>query len=247
MLHKHLPTQNQDERPINADISILVLHYTGMATAEAALNRMQDPVAKVSAHWCIDEDGKIYSLVPERLRAWHAGLSYWRQKSLVNDISIGIELVNPGHENGYRPFPAGQMKSLTWLAKQIISRHKIPAQNIVGHSDVSPNRKKDPGELFDWRRLSENGIGLWPTNFNKSEVHSPTLGDGAEGATVRALQKDLFKFGYGLHIDGFYGAESEAVIAAFQRHFRQGRVDGVADNATIAILHNLLTQISLMK
>ncbi len=245
--HEHFPTQNQDERPINAHISILVLHYTGMATAKAALHRMQDPTAKVSAHWCIDEDGRIYSLVPEKLRAWHAGLSYWRQKYLVNDISIGIELVNPGHENGYRPFPARQMKSLTGLAIEILSRYEIPAQNVVGHSDISPHRKKDPGELFDWRRLSESGIGLWPTHLNKLNDHFPALSKGSQGLSVKTLQEGLFNYGYGLNVDGIYGEESESVITAFQRHFRQGKVDGIADNATLAILQNLLYQIGIPK
>lgn len=247
LTNKNYPTQNQDERPVNADISILVLHYTGMTTAKAALQRMQDPTVKVSAHWCIDEDGRVFSLVPERLRAWHAGLSYWRQNSLVNDISIGIELVNPGHENGYRPFPAKQMRSLTVLAKEILSRYSIPAQNVVGHSDISPHRKKDPGELFDWRRLSKSGIGLWPSGLNKSRSYFSTLSKGSEGSSVANLQTDLFEFGYGLNIDGIYGEESEAIITAFQRHFRQGRVDGIADNATIAILQNLLTQIGFKK
>ena len=235
------PTPNQDPRPDAANgIEILVLHYTGMASVEAALERMRDPTAKVSAHWCIGEDGQSYRLVPEDMRAWHAGLSYWRRRQLVNDTSIGIELVNPGHEFGYRPFPRAQMDALIALAGNILSRYDIPAANVVGHSDVSPMRKRDPGELFDWARLAQNGIGIWPQAASEPESQLPALDKGASGPEVRALQENLFDFGYGLRIDGHYGEESEAIVRAFQRHYRQARVDGVADGATRAILEHLL-------
>jgi len=235
------PTPNQDERPRPAEgIDVLVLHYTGMATAREALERMRDPALKVSAHWCIDEDGRIYRLVPEAMRAWHAGLSNWRQRNLVNDVSIGIELVNPGHEFGYRPFPGRQMDALSALAANILARHEIPPANVVGHSDIAPRRKNDPGELFDWARLARDGIGLWPQGADEPPNAAPALTKGATGAGVRAFQANLFDYGYGLWVDGVYGEESEAVARAFQRHFRQARVDGIADGATRAILRHLL-------
>ncbi len=237
------PTPNQDERPEPADeINVLVLHYTGMTSAGEALERMRDPVFKVSAHWCIDEDGQLYRLVPEELRAWHAGLSYWRQRHLVNDVSIGIELVNPGHEFGYRPFPGAQMNTLIALSKEILARYDIPPANVVGHSDIAPHRKQDPGELFDWARLAREGIGVWPHGPGEPNGRAPALKKGARGDGVRAFQKNLFDFGYGLYVDGHYGEESEAIVRAFQRHFRQARVDGIADGATRAILEHLLKQ-----
>ena len=158
-----LPSPNRDDRPADAaPVDTLVLHYTGMVSAEAALERLTAPEAKVSAHWCIGEDGTLWRLVPEEQRAWHAGLSEWRGRRSVNDVSIGIELVNPGHEHGYRPFPPAQMDVLLDLARAIVARHAIDPRNVVAHSDIAPERRQDPGELFDWARLAEAGIGLWP-------------------------------------------------------------------------------------
>jgi len=241
--YKEWPTPNQDDRSDDAsEINILVLHYTGMVSAKAALERMQDPVFKVSTHWCIDEDGTIYRLVPEEMRAWHAGLSYWRRRHMVNDTSVGIELVNPGHEFGYRPFPPSQMDALISLAGDIVARYGILAANVVGHSDIAPLRKQDPGELFDWARLARNGIGIWPRTPSEPGPEPAALDLGASGREVRQLQENLFEFGYGLSSDGYYGEESQAIVSAFQRHFRQARVDGIADGATRAILDNLLEQ-----
>ncbi len=205
---------------------MLVLHYTGMPTAEEALARLCDPAAKVSAHYTIDEVGVIYRHVPEERRAWHAGVSFWAGETNVNGRSIGIELVNPGHEFGYRPFPEPQIAALMELAQGILSRHAIPARNVVGHSDVAPARKADPGELFPWRRLAEAGIGLWPTPVKES---SP-----------RDFLQQLSQFGYGIppEVDG----PVEAVIAAFQRHFRPSCIDGVADDECAAILAALLAR-----
>src|SRR5262249_6695143 len=151
-----------NERPVAGRIDMLVLHYTGMRTGEAALERLCDPVAKVSSHYLVEEDGTTWRLVPEEKRAWHAGVSFWAGERDINDFSIGIELVNPGHEFGYRPFPEAQMQALEALARDIVDRHAIRPHRVVGHSDVAPTRKTDPGELFDWARLARKGIGLWP-------------------------------------------------------------------------------------
>src|SRR4051812_17464391 len=143
---------------------MLVLHYTGMPTAVAALARLCDPAARVSAHYLIDEDGCILGLVPDHRRAWHAGVSWWQGRGNLNDVSIGIELVNPGHEWGYRPFPEAQMAALVALCRNLVGRWRIPATRVVAHSDVAPSRKQDRGELFAWPRLARAGMGLWPAS-----------------------------------------------------------------------------------
>jgi N-acetylmuramoyl-L-alanine amidase len=204
-------------------IDMLVLHYTGMASAADALARLRDPAAQVSAHYLIDEDGTIHALVPEDMRAWHAGVAAWRGEADVNSRSIGIELVNPGHEFGYRGFPDAQIAALVELAAGIIFRHPIPARNVVGHSDVAPTRKQDPGEWFPWKRLKAYGIGLWPLEGDEwRPVPSPD--------EVVAL---LARYGYDV-------ANPEAAIAAFQRHFRSTRMDGIMDGHTAGRLLRLL-------
>lgn len=211
---------------------MLVLHYTGMETAAAALDRLCDPAAEVSAHYLIDEDGAVYCLVPEDRRAWHAGVSCWRGGRDVNDRSIGIELVNPGHEFGYRPFPETQMAALRGLARTILKRHPIPPRNVVGHSDVAPARKQDPGELFDWQRLARWGIGLWPPEDPEQE----TQPDRA----VEEIQAMLARYGYDVPASGVLDTATQAGIAAFQRHFRPRRVDGRLDRETVRQLELLL-------
>ena len=233
------PSPNCDERPGDAGpVDTLVLHYTGMVSAEAALARMTDARAKVSAHWCVGEDGTLWRLVPEERRAWHAGVSEWRGRRSVNDRSIGIELVNPGHEHGYRPFPPAQMDALVDLARAILARHPIDSRNVVAHSDIAPTRRQDPGELFDWARLAQAGIGLWPKGGEGegSAQASPPLRQGDSGAAVRRQQERLHAVGYGLVTDGDFGAATAAVVRAFQRHFRQSRVDGAIDAGTAAVL-----------
>ena len=212
---------NQDDRPAGSSIDMVVLHYTGMADAAAALARLCDAKSKASAHYLIDEDGTVHALVPEIRRAWHAGASAWRGRACVNDRSIGIELVNPGHELGTRPYPEPQMAALEDLAAGILARHPVPPRNLVGHSDVAPTRKRDPGELFDWRRLARAGIGLWP-----GEVPRETAGE-ADAAGLLATY-------------GYDTKDLRAAIIAFQRHFRPRRVDGAWDGETAARLRRLL-------
>lgn len=211
---------------------MLVLHYTGMPDAESALRRLCDPAAKVSAHYLVDEVGSVYRLVPEDRRAWHAGVASWRGLADINDRSIGIELANPGHEFGYRPFPEAQMRSLRDLARDILARHPIPPRNVVGHSDVAPMRKQDPGELFDWQSLARGGIGLWPPTGE--------LDDDAPDRSVEEVQIMLASFGYDAPVSGVLDERTAAAIAAFQRHFRPRRVDGRLDRESVGQLECLV-------
>ncbi len=222
-----LPSLNFDDRPPDVPVDMLVLHYTGMESADAALARLTDAASRLSAHYVIDEDGAVFRLVGEGHRAWHAGEAWWRGSADVNARSIGVELVNPGHEFGYRPFPEVQMAALEELVRGVLARHPIPARNVVGHSDVAPRRKMDPGELFDWRRLARAGMGLWP--------HRPGRFDGAAGAGAESgtLAAMLAQFGYET-------VDPRSTIVAFQRHFRPARIDGRIDGETSAGLSALL-------
>ncbi|HWD50710.1 MAG TPA: N-acetylmuramoyl-L-alanine amidase [Rhizomicrobium sp.] len=214
------PSPNRDERG-GSPIDILVLHYTGMKTAEEALARLTDPAAKVSAHYTVDRDGRVYAHVPEEMRAWHAGVSYWAGERNVNAHSIGIEIVNPGHEFGYVPFAAPQIDAVIELCQGIVSRHPITPSRVVAHSDVAPARKEDPGELFPWAQFAENGIGLW----------------GKFCARLAEVQA-LARYGYGLPPDA--DVPMEKVVTAFQRHFRPSKLDGVWDSECGALLAGLL-------
>ena len=217
---------NFSDRPPGFDIDLLLMHYTGMESAEAAIERLCDPEAKVSAHYVIDEDGTVTALVPEDKTAWHAGQSCWQGKIGMNQRSIGIEIVNPGHEFGYQDFPAAQMVALEALSKGILSRHPIPKRFVLGHSDVAPMRKEDPGERFDWQGLAEKGIGLWPQTTEVEPV----------GGTVRDVQLSLRNIGYCVPVDGEDNAVYRAILKAFQRHWRPKTVDGKADKDTRIML-----------
>jgi N-acetylmuramoyl-L-alanine amidase len=221
-----LASPNHDARPATAAIDMLVLHYTGMKTAEAALARLCDPAAKVSAHYTIDRDGCVYSHVPEDRRAWHAGVSFWAGERNVNGRSIGIELVNPGHEFGYEAFPDEQIEALIELSKDILSRHPIPPHRVLGHSDIAPMRKIDPGELFPWIWLAEEGVGLWP------DAHA--LGEPLETA--------LAHFGYGFHPRA--DVLLDDAVTAFQRHFRPSGINGRWDGECARILGGLLAEMT---
>jgi N-acetylmuramoyl-L-alanine amidase len=221
------PSPNFDARPRDTPVDILVLHYTGMESAAAAIDRLCDPQAQVSAHYTVDEDGTVYAHVPEESRAWHAGISWWAGARDINARSIGIEIVNPGHEFGYRSFPDSQIAAVIGLAEDIFARHPIPPERVLGHSDVAPARKADPGELFPWGALALEGIGLWPQT-RKHRLSVP-FADG------------LRAFGYGISPD--VDVPDATVIAAFQRHWRPRLIDGVADAECEAILAALLRAI----
>lgn len=232
------PSPNFNERPEGRRPDILLLHYTGMASAEAAVARLCDPAAKVSSHYLVDEAGRIIRMVPEHLRAWHAGVGHWAGESDINGCSIGIEIANGGHEFGSPPYPDIQMRAVEALCRDILSRHPIAPRRVLGHSDIAPGRKADPGEWFDWARLARAGIGLWVRP--EPVIEGPGLRKGDRGDTVAELQFMLGDYGYGIEVLGRYDEATEAVVTAFQRHFRPERVDGVADVSTVATLRRLL-------
>lgn len=215
------PSPNFDER--SGPVSMLVLHYTGMVDAPSAIAWLANPQAKVSSHYVVTEDGQVIRMVDEAKRAWHAGRSHWRGVTDINSASIGIEIVNPGHEWGYRPFPREQMEALLPLVEGIVKRHDIARANVVGHSDIAPARKQDPGELFDWELLARHRLALArPTG----RLVDPYWNDGA-------FHLALERFGYDI-------TEPQATTIAFQRRFRPETVDGVIDGECRAILFALL-------
>ena len=234
---------NFDIRPRDFAVDMLVLHYTGMRDAATALEKLCDPKSKVSSHYLINEHGTTYQLIQESHRAWHAGDSHWGGEKDINSLSIGIELVNPGHELNYAVFPDGQMVALENLTADIRTRHLIPDHRILGHSDVAPFRKRDPGELFDWHRLASKGIGLWPTTEHTTHGIMTELKLGVEGAQVAEVQRNLAVFGYGVEETGTYDSNTEKVVIAFQRHFRPNLIDGIFDQVCADRLLDLLNQI----
>jgi N-acetylmuramoyl-L-alanine amidase len=229
---------NHGERKDGATVSALVLHYTGMRDAASALHHLCNPAAQVSSHYLVLEDGGIVQMVPEARRAWHAGAGSWQGETDMNSVSIGIEIVNPGHEFGYIPFTEAQMSAVTALSADIVARWRIPRDRVIAHSDMAPARKRDPGELFPWERLADSGVGLWV------EPHPVGGGRfllrGEAGQPVEALQAMFALLGYGLAVTGVFDAEMEHVVVAFQRHWRPALVDGVADRSTIETLRALL-------
>ena len=239
LIVRDVPSPNFDARRGPPDM--LVLHYTGMQTAEAAIARLCDPEAKVSAHYVVDEDGSILKLVPEERRAWHAGRGVWLGETDCNAASIGIEIVNPGHEFGYRDFPEVQVDAVISLIADIRTRWTIPDNRIIAHSDLAPERKQDPGERFPWKRLAGAGHGLW---FEPAQERIAALGAplkvGDEGLGVIVLRAGLHRLGYGMPPGGDYDEATRLTVEAFQRHWRPAQVDGVADGETRATLMGVL-------
>ena len=215
------PSPNFDER--DQPVSMVVLHYTGMKDAASAIAWLRNPVSKVSSHYLVAEDGQILRMVAEDKRAWHAGRSYWRGQRDVNAASIGIEIVNPGHEHGYRPFPEEQMNSVLRLVADLVDRYDIPRANVVGHSDVAPARKQDPGELFDWGKLARYGLALTRPTKGLMDPH------WTDGGFLLALER----FGYDV-------SDAKAAVTAFQRRFRPELVDGEIEGECRSILLSLL-------
>lgn len=222
------PSPNFDDRPADGRVTILVMHYTGMKTGEEAMQRLTDAASKVSSHYTVEEDGRVFQHVAEDKRAWHAGVSYWRGETNVNARSIGIEIVNPGHEFGLRPFAEAQIAAAISLAQGILARHPIAPFGVVGHSDVAPLRKDDPGEMFPWKRLARAGIGPWPEEWRRD--------GGGPGVRVRAAQHALAVAGYDCAVTGLMDSKTTACVRAFQRRFRQRLCDGVLDGETRGLI-----------
>jgi N-acetylmuramoyl-L-alanine amidase len=217
---------------------IILLHYTGMETSASAEAWLCDPVSEVSSHYLVHEDGSIVQMVRESDRAWHAGRGSWRGRADINSCSIGIEIANGGQAYGSPGFPDRQIEAVTALCRDIAARHSIRPQHVLAHSDTAPGRKVDPGEMFPWATLYAAGVGHYvePVPIRGGRF----LARGEQGEPVEALQSMLALYGYGVEITGVFDEVTEAVVAAFQRHFRPERVDGVGDQSTIETLHKLI-------
>ena len=221
-----MPSPNHGERKDGRRPDMIVLHYTGMPDADAALELLTARGSEVSAHYFVFEDGRIIQMVQESRRAWHAGAAYWAGETDINSCSIGIEIANPGHDHGYPDFPKRQIAAVTALCRSIQTRNTIPPVRVLAHSDVAPSRKQDPGEKFPWRTLYDSGVGHWVKpapimNFGQA------LTPGDRGDAVAAMQKSLADYGYGIETNGEYDSATHDVVTAFQRHFRPERIDGV--------------------
>jgi N-acetylmuramoyl-L-alanine amidase len=233
-----LPSPNHGERKSARRPDMIVLHYTGMPLAAAALDLLRAPGSQVSAHYFVFEDGRVIQLVQESRRAWHAGAAVWAGETDINSCSIGIEIANPGHDHGYPDFPKRQIAAVTALCRGILTRNTIPADRVLAHSDVAPARKRDPGEKFPWRMLYDSGVGHWvkPARITDGTLFS--LGD--RGDEVAAIQTSLSDYGYGIAVNGNYDSQMHETVTAFQRHFRPERIDGVSDASTRSTLKDVL-------
>lgn len=223
-------------------ITMLVLHYTGMETADLARERLCDPQAEVSAHWLVTEDGRPECLVDEDKRAWHAGVGSWNGVTDINSASVGVEIVNGGHnvltpEGDLPPYPDVQILAVIKLCKDIIARYDIQAANVVGHSDIAPDRKEDPGEHFPWAGLAAAGVGHWPRDLSDDHRILFELGDRDRGISV--IQRGLADLGYGISVTGCLDDPTQAVIRALQRRYRPSRIDGVIDMQVMDVLKSL--------
>lgn len=238
-----LPSPNCNDRPDGEPVSLLIMHYTGMPTAGDALARLCNPNAEVSSHYVVTEEGEIIQLVEEQKRAWHAGKSHWRGRDNLNDISIGIEIVNPGHEFGYRPFPPRQMEAVLELSLGILARHPaIMPRNVIGHSDIAPDRKEDPGELFPWGWLADHGVGIWPhagLPLQENKDFLPIRG-GDSGEHVTPILQGLAAYGYPVMQFESIEEYEEKLFVAFRRHFVQENLSPIWDAACQQALDFLL-------
>jgi len=239
LVDRIVPSPNHKERVGHGRPDMIVLHYTGMATAEDALERLCSlDTPQVSSHYLVYEDGRILQLVSEARRAQHAGISSWEGETDINSRSVGIEIVNPGHDGGYPDFPDRQIAAVIALCRDILKRRPMRADRVVAHSDVAPSRKQDPGEKFPWARLHAEGVGYWVEPAPLSAPRGLSIGDN--GAAVAELQASLAKYGYGIPAVGQFDQPMHDVVVAFQRHFRPARVDGIADASTFDTLRRLL-------
>ena len=226
---------NHERRRGGMAPDLLLLHYTGLVDVDRAIDWLSRVESRVSCHYVIDLDGVITQMVPEPLRAWHAGLSVWAGDTDINSCSVGIEIHNPGHDHGLPEYPEAQIRSVEALSRDIVERWHIVPERVLGHSDVAPLRKIDPGEKFPWARLAAAGVGLWRAP-ETADASDPGFGPGVGGPTVRDAQLKLAAIGYGLQITGEIDPLTEFVVRAFQRHYRPSRVDGRLDRSTVVTL-----------
>lgn len=232
-----VPSPNHGER-VGGPPNLLILHYTGMESAAAAIQRLANPLSEVSAHYLVLEDGRVMQMVPESRRAWHAGRSAWNGEHDINSRSIGVEIVNPGHDGGLPPYPDVQIDAVIALCRDLCGRWAIEPRHVLAHSDVAPERKEDPGELFPWDRLAREGIGH---HVPAAAIRDARFfAEGDVGQPIEALQAMFALYGYDLPVTGTFDARTRAVVTGFQRHFRQERIDGIADASTITTLRDLI-------
>jgi N-acetylmuramoyl-L-alanine amidase len=233
-----IPSVNFGERNNGRQPDMILLHYTGMPDVEGAIAQLCTAGTEVSAHYIVLEDGRIVQCVPESKRAWHAGVSCWAGEEDINSCSIGIEIINRGHDWGYPDYPLRQIAAVIALCRGIMLRRNVPAHRVLGHSDVAPARKKDPGEKFPWHSLANSGVGHWvqPAPI----VRGDALQLGAISDNVTNMQQAFARYGYNIPTNGKFDGPTMEVVTAFQRHFRQARVDGIADRSTMTTLHALL-------
>lgn len=236
-----VPSANHEPRRLGAP-DMLLLHYTGVATAAQAIDWLARPESKVSCHYVVDEAGAITQMVPEGLRAWHAGVASWQGETDVNSCSIGIEIHNAGHADGYPEFPDAQISSVIALCRDIVTRNAIQPARVLAHSDVAPLRKIDPGEKFPWRRLAEAGIGIWVAA--PADVADLGYGPGSGGPAVAKAQRHLAAIGYGVTLTGEMDGRTVAALAAVQRRFRVARIDGRLDRGTRRLLPDIVEAFS---
>jgi N-acetylmuramoyl-L-alanine amidase len=234
-----VPSPNHGERKDGRQPDMILLHYTGMQHSNAALALLTRSGSEVSAHYFVFEDGRVVQMVEESRRAWHAGVSSWAGETDINSCSIGIEIANPGHDHDYPEFPARQIAAVTALCRGILTRHTVPPDRVLAHSDVAPARKQDPGEKFPWRTLHDSGVGHWVKPAPLTE-EGPMLALEDRGTDVIALQTSLREYGYGIAPNGIFDDATREVVTAFQRHFRPQRVDGICDASTRKTLEDLL-------
>ncbi len=236
-----IPSMNYGERANGRQPDMIVLHYTGMPDVEGAIAQLCTAGTEVSAHYIVLEDGRIVQCVPESKRAWHAGVSFWAGEEDINSCSIGIEIINRGHDWGYPDFPLRQIAAVIALCRGIMLRRKVPSHRVLGHSDVAPARKKDPGEKFPWHSLANSGVGHWvqPAPI----VRGDTLKLGAISDDVANMQAAFARYGYNIPTNGKFDGPTMEAVTAFQRHFRPERVDGTADQSTMATLYALLASL----
>lgn len=234
------PSANIESRKGVKQPSLLIMHYTGMPSAEKAIDWLCRPESRVSCHYVIAEDGAITQMVPESQRAWHAGVSYWRGERDINSHSIGIEIQNPGHQHGYPSFPPRQMAAVIGLGRDIAKRNRIKPDGVLAHSDIAPERKIDPGEKFDWAELADHGLGEW-VRPSPARLDDEGFGLGAKSPDVRHAQAYLAAYGYDIAPTGELDRKTSFVLRAFQMHFRPRRVTGRLDRSTILTLERLIT------